>query len=105
MPIITDFMTNDEVMRTLGGRIKERRLSMDMTVEQTAELASMNRKTVLALEAGDDVRLSSLVKIMRALDILPSLEAALPGVLPSGQGLSSRGQPRQKASGRGGRHG
>ena len=98
MSTITDYMTNEEVMQTLGDRIKSRRLGRNIPVDQLADKAGINRKTILDLEAGRDVRESSLIKTLRGLNILSSLEASFPEILPGGEGISSRGQPRIKAS-------
>lgn len=98
MPIITDYMTNDEVTHEIGARFKSKRLGRNIPIEPLAERSGVNRKTIIGFEAGEDVRLSSLVKILRGLGELSSLEAAFPDVLPGGEGISTRGQPRQKAS-------
>jgi len=100
MSLMTDYMTNDEILRVLGARIKSRRLGRNIPVDQLADKSGLNRKTIMDLEAGRDVRLSSLVKLLRGLNLLATLEAAFPDVLPGGESISSRGQPRLKASGR-----
>jgi transcriptional regulator with XRE-family HTH domain len=105
MSSITDFMTNDEIMRLLGERMRSRRLARNIPVDQLADKAGLNRKTILDMEAGRDVRLSSLVKLLRGLNSLASLEAAFPDVLPGGESISSRGQPRIKASSARRKHG
>jgi transcriptional regulator with XRE-family HTH domain len=98
MSTISDFQTNDEIMLLLGERIKSRRLGRNIPIDQLAERSGLNRKTILELEAGRDIRLSSLIKLLRGLNLLNTLEAAFPDVLPGGEGISTRGQPRQKAS-------
>jgi len=105
MSTITDYMTNDEIMRMLGERMRSRRLARNIPVDQLANRAGLNRKTIMDLEAGKDVRLSSLVKLLRGLNSLASLEAAFPDILPGGESISSRGQPRVKASGAKRKHG
>lgn len=96
--MISDYQTNDEVMLLLGERIKSRRLARNIPIDQLAEKSGLNRKTIIELEAGRDVRLSSLIKLLRGLGMLNVLEAAFPDVLPGGEALSARGQPRIKAS-------
>lgn len=91
-------MTNDEIMSLLGERIKSRRLGRNIPIDQLAERSGLNRKTILELEAGRDVRLSSLIKLLRGLNMISTLEASFPDVLPGGEGISTRGQPRKKAS-------
>jgi len=91
-------MTNEEVLRELGRRFKNLRLGRNTLIDDLADRSVVNRKTILAFEEGDDIRLSSLLKVMRGLGTLSSLEAAFPDVLPGGEGISTRGQPRQKAA-------
>ena len=98
MSTISDFKTNYEIMLLMGERIKSRRLGRNLPINQLAEHCGLNRKTILELEAGRDTRLSSLIKLLRGLNMLNVLEAAFPDVLPGGEALSSRGQPRTKAS-------
>ena len=100
MSIITDYMTNDEVMRVLGARVRNRRLGRNIPVDQLADKSGLNRKTIMDMETGRDVRLSSLIKLLRGLNSLATLEAAFPDVLPGGESISSRGQPRLKAASR-----
>lgn len=98
MPAISDYLTDAEILQILGFRLRKRRLSRNMLVDDEAVRAGVNRKTVLGIEGGEDIRVSSLIKILRGLDMLGALEAAFPDTLPGGEGISSRGQPRMKAS-------
>lgn len=97
MTAITDFLTNDEVLDLIGERIKQRRLGINIPVDLLSEKAGVNRKTVLELESGKDIRLSSMIKILRGLNMLHALEGAFPDVLPGGEALSARGHLRIKA--------
>ena len=105
MSTISDFQTNDEIMLLMGERIKSRRLGRNLPINQLAERCGLNRKTLLELEAGRDVRLSSLIKLLRGLNMLSALEATFPDVLPGGEALSTRGQLRTKASSARKKHG
>jgi len=98
MSAISDFKTNDEILLELGVRLRSRRLSRNIPVDQLAERSGLNRKTILELESGGDVRLSSLIKLLRGLNMINALETSFPDVLPGGEALLPRGQLRQKAS-------
>ncbi|MDK9702526.1 MAG: helix-turn-helix transcriptional regulator [Sulfuritalea sp.] len=99
MSAIGDFLTNDEVIAEVGARLRARRLERNLTVEELAARAGLNRKTVLDLEAGADVRLATVIKVFRALNMLGALDAAIPDTLPGSEAFSNRGQLRQRASG------
>ena len=97
MSAVGDFLTDQENMSELGARLRSRRLERNLTTEILAEKTVLNRKTIMDLEAGRDVRLSTVIKVFRAMHLLGTLNATLPDTLPSGQALSVRGQPRTRA--------
>ncbi len=99
MSAIGDHLTTEEILSEIGARLRARRLDRNTTVDDAATTAGVNRKTLIELERGGDVRLSTLVKIMRHMNLLVALEAAFPDMLPGTEGLSKRGQPRQRAAG------
>lgn len=93
-----DHLTNDEVMQLIGDRAREIRLTQNLSIEHLAEHSGLNRKTILDMEAGRDVRFSSLIKLLRGLRKLDVLEAAFPDVLPGVGGLTKRKQIRLRAN-------
>jgi DNA-binding XRE family transcriptional regulator len=94
---IGDHLTNDEVLLEVGARLRARRLDRNISVDAVAEAAGINRKTILEIENGGDVRLSSLIKLLRHLNMLGVLDAVLPDTLPGSEAFSRRGQVRQRA--------
>lgn len=97
MPAIGDFLSNSENMAELGVRLRSRRLERNLTTEALAEKTGLNRKTIMDLEAGRDVRWSTVIKVFRAMHLLGALNTALPDTLPGNEALSTRGQPRLRA--------
>jgi len=97
MGTIADFLTDQENMIEIGLKLRSRRLERNLTTEMLAQTTGLNRKTIMDLEAGRDVRLSTVIKVFRAMQLLGALNATLPDTLPGGQALSSRGQPRMRA--------
>jgi transcriptional regulator with XRE-family HTH domain len=56
--------------RTLGARIRDRRLHRNLTQEQLAERAGVDRSTIQRIERGlNDPRHSHLLRIANALDV------------------------------------
>jgi len=98
MSVITDHLTNSEILGILGQRMRQHRLERNMGVDELAAHAGLNRKTILALEAGEDIRFSSVIRILRSMNLLGQLESAIPDRLPGGDAISSSGQLRQRAS-------
>lgn len=100
MSIIADHLTNKEIMGVIGLRLRQRRLEQNKPVDELADHAGVNRKTVLALEAGEDIRVSSLIKVLRSMNMLGLLESAIPDSLPSGAALSRGSHVRLRAAAR-----
>ena len=67
MTSIGDFLADFENMAEFGVRLRARRLARNLTTEMLAERTGLNRKTIMDLEAGRDVRLSTVMKVLRAL--------------------------------------
>ena len=97
MPAIGDFLTNADNLAELGSRLRARRLDRNMTTQALAEKTGLNRKTIMDLEAGRDVRLSTVIKVFRSLNLLGALNAMIPDALPMNEALTTRGLPRERA--------
>ena len=87
-----------EILRELGARLRVYRLSRNLPVAALAEQAGLSRNTVGNAEAGRDPRLSTLIRILRVLGRLDSLDAFLPAPTVSPMGLlETKGKPRRRA--------
>ena len=92
--------SSEYIASVFGERLKRLRLNKDMTQVEVAEKAWIKRRTVLNAEKGD-VRLSDLIAILRALDMLGNLDVLIPEVPYSPiQLLKLQGRVRKKASGK-----
>ena len=98
MSIIADHLTNKEIMSLVGSRLRQRRLERNKTVDELAAHAGVNRKTILSLESGKDITFSSLIKILRSMNMLGVLEAAIPDRLPGNEALTGSSKLRIRAS-------
>ncbi|MEX1092871.1 MAG: helix-turn-helix transcriptional regulator [Acidimicrobiia bacterium] len=82
--------------------IRTWRLLQRMTVEQLADRAGVNFKTLLSLEKGQGTNLESLLRITRALGLLDQISGALDphdsdvGRLRADEGLAQRIRPSKK---------
>ncbi|MFI1743142.1 helix-turn-helix domain-containing protein [Thalassobellus sediminis] len=63
-------MSDKSIIETIGSYIKQQRLNQNKTQAQTAEHAGVNRWTISQIENGEAISLTSLVQILRALDLL-----------------------------------
>lgn len=93
-------LTDDAVSTELGRRLARRRLQKNLTQQQLAEEAGVDRKAVLRLEAGEPVQMITLVRVLRALGLLEALEHLIPDAGPTPiELLEMQGRERQRASG------
>lgn len=90
-----------ELLRSLGQRLRRARLRRNLSQEQLAERAGVNRTTVSEFERGASTSTLTLVQVLRALEMLEELDGFLPEPGPSPLDLARRqGRQRQRATGR-----
>lgn len=101
MSIETHLATDDALLAELGRRLQRLRLDRDWTQQQLADQAGVSRPTLTRLEGGASVQLTSLLRVLRALDLVGNLDALVPEPGPSPMALLERqGRERQRASGK-----
>ncbi|MER7738908.1 helix-turn-helix transcriptional regulator [Streptomyces sp. NPDC096538] len=60
--------------RAIGARIREERIRQNLTQDQVWQAARIDRRTLQYVEAGQEVKLSTLLRIAHVLDVpLPDL--------------------------------
>jgi len=65
-------------MRDIGQRLSAYRLQQNLPQAALAAATGLNQKTISHAERGQDPRLSTIIKILRALGRLDALDAFLP---------------------------
>lgn len=100
----TSGMSDGAILVELGERMRRERLNQNRTQNELASAASVGLNVVKRLERGDGCTLSSLVRILRALEKLDQLDSLLPepGVSPL-ELARLAGHRRKQASGNRGR--
>ncbi len=89
----------DVITQELGARLQRVRLNLNITQAALALLAGVTRKKVMHAETGN-VDLTTLVKLMRAMNIADQLDSFLPPVPISPIQLAQlAGKERRRASG------
>lgn len=91
--------TNQVILEELGRRIKQRRLDRNLSQQEVAVRAGLDRTTIGALEREGRASMLTLIQVLRAMEALDELEAFLPELGPSPLELARRqGKARQRAS-------
>lgn len=90
--------TTRDVLREMGERLRSYRLQQNVSIRQVAVDAGLGIATVQRAEAGRGFTATTLVKLLRALGRLDTLEAFLPAPAISPiQVATLGGRERQKA--------
>jgi putative transcriptional regulator len=93
---------NDQTLaKELGRRIQATRLAANESQATLAAKAGLSTPSLSHLEDGKGAQLSSLLRVLRALNRLDDLELAFPAPQPSPLTLMKlKGKVRQRAGGR-----
>ena len=98
---IDGLLTDESILAELGGRIVQRRLELQLTQAALAEGAGVSKRTVERIEAGATAQMSTMVRILRTLELLDRLDALVPEGGPRPMDLLKlKGASRQRAAGR-----
>ena len=101
MTTILGLMTDTEILAEVAARIRGARLDRNVSVEEASKAAGISKTTWANAEGGGDVRLATLIRMLRALGRLENLETFLPPVIASPLSMVERGtqRVRERASG------
>ena len=92
-------LTDSKVLSDVGDRLARYRLDKNLTQAQLAREAGVSKTTVFRLENGESTQLTNFVRVLRALGLLTTLDALVPGPLTSPlTQLKSRSKERRRAS-------
>lgn len=95
---MSDQLPDAAVLRELGARAARIRLERNLTQARLAQEAGVHRNTVDRFEGGNSISLLNLVRIMRALELIPELANVFPQREPSPvELLRLRGGERRRA--------
>lgn len=72
-------------IKVLGEQIKQRRLASNMTQEVAASLCGISKKTLIKIEKGGDVYVSTLLQVCQAFGIRLNLQ------IPQSNGVNTIG--------------
>ena len=99
--------TDQEVLQEMGRRIRAHRLTLNLTAETVAERAGLSVTTVLNAEKGKNPTMETVVRLLRVLGRLDTLDGFLASPTLSPMDLLRRGtrKKRRRASGGHGRMG
>ncbi len=96
---IENHLTPKTMLEELGRRLARRRLDLGITQADAAKSAGLGKRTVERIEAGGDTQVSTLLRLLRVLDLLGGMEHLVPEGGPSPMDLLKlSGKKRKRAS-------
>ncbi len=92
-------MSDDIILEELGRRIVRRRLDFGFTQAELAEEAGISKRTVERIESGASAQVSTLIRLLRVLDLVDGLNALIQeaDIRPM-EMLKLKGASRKRAS-------
>lgn len=92
------FMSDEEIMRSIGERVQRHRLSRNLTQQEVADHAGISRNSVRKVEAGQPVGLDVFVAVMRDLHLLEAFYQFVPAVEENPyKAMTNPAPPRKRA--------
>jgi transcriptional regulator with XRE-family HTH domain len=96
--------TDAAILAELGSRLAHHRLERNLTQAELAAEAGVGQATVQRAERGESVQMTSMIKLLRTLELLGGLDAAVPESVELPIARLEREQrkgARRRATGRG----
>ncbi len=88
--------TPETIMAELGQRIAHRRISLGITQAEIAAQAGVGKRTVVRIEAGEDTQVTTLIRLLRVLDLTEQLEQLVPEISTSPMEMLKHKSRRKK---------
>ena len=79
---LTGYKSETTILKELGNRIKQHRISMNMTQAELAENCGISMSTEVRIENGDDSKMSNYIKIITALGLAENFDMLIPEEQP-----------------------
>lgn len=76
--MISPSLSDKAILEELGKRLQRHRLNQNVSQEELAREAGIGVNTVYRIERGQSAQLSSLIRILRVLDLLSNIDLLIP---------------------------
>ena len=86
----------DALLAAIGARLAKTRIDRRLTQAELAREAGVSKRTVERIEAGGSVQVQNFFAVLRALDLLDALGAAIPELGPNPLDLMRLSRPRER---------
>jgi len=93
---ITGNESEQVILKELGMRIKQYRISLNITQMDLAQNCGTSISTVVRIEHGVDSKLSNYLKIMNALSLIQNMDILVPELQPNFKAIFEQKPARQR---------
>ena len=84
------------VIKELGSRIKQYRVSLNITQNDLAVKSGVSASTVVRIENGEDSIFSNYIKILNGLGLAQNMDILIPEAQPDFKAIFENKAPRQR---------
>ena len=97
---LSKFVPEDEILREFAKRLARMRKAQGYSQTEFAKEAGIGVATLRRIEGGQDSQFETWLKILKALDRVPALDALLPETFnsPMAEALAGKSRKRRKPS-------
>ena len=89
---------NTAILNELGLRIKRNRIDMQISQQEFAKRAGISTRTLSVAENGGDIRIESLLRILRVMGYIENLNLLLPELALNPEDYRVLGKERKRVS-------
>lgn len=94
---ISQYDSERAVLKEFGNRIKQYRISLNITQHQLAEKCGLSMSTIMRIENGDDTKWTAIIKILSEFNLLENLNILIPEPQPDYKTLFEERPARKRA--------
>ena len=84
------------ILKELGSRIKQYRISLNITQHSLANKCGISSSTVVRIENGEDSIFSNYIKILNGLGLTQNIDMLIPEAQPDFKAVFEKREPRQR---------
>lgn len=93
---ITGNENEQAILKELGIRMKQYRISLNITQADLADKCGISASTVVRIENGEDSKFSNYIKMLNGLRLTQNIDILIPEVQPDFKALYEQKAPRQR---------
>lgn len=94
---ITGNESEQTILKELGVRIKQYRVSLNITQTELAYKCGVSSSTVVRIESGIDSKMSNYIKILNGLNLIPNMDILIPEPQPDFKAIYEQKPTKQRA--------